>query len=326
MSESSILPCSVLDIVAQNLIDMGAFGTLEEKWKIFKASPGSKFIRYMIGPPPSETTADLKASPIISSTLAKTLKASVELNPHDQFWKIQVHLYAQYGYSKSDMAGMWRTLAVVRNLSGFEDVTEIDLNIHSRPGQANDGPVAHMANLPTPPIDGWLCTIVLQIDDSVQLKVNDYLVLSTHVITMLRPYAVMRLEREDETMECPEFRMFGLRMDVLLANTAVVTFDLHYTEDDENDVAELGEDDVFRILGLLAFTAMKFKQASRTIPLTLLGRYLAWNEPEWFVASVKVDAAKKEMNTHFHRGFHDMINEVVRLEDVATTASAGKTA
>jgi hypothetical protein len=55
--------------------------------------------------------------------------------------------------------------------------------------------------------------------------------------------------------------------------------------------------------------------------LKLLGRFLAWNEPEWFIASIDVNAEEKEMTTKFHYGYEDMINQVDKLEDVATKAA-----
>ncbi|KAJ9098561.1 hypothetical protein QFC20_005903 [Naganishia adeliensis] len=306
--------------------------------------------------------------PIVSSSLSSTLKASVTLDQRGTYCTVRVHLYAQYEYSMLDMAGVWRTLDVARSLPGFESISDININVLSNPGEAapglvgplnvspdsdieeegdeddddaSDDAVDPFAILPTPPIDGWLKSINLNIDDSVKLEIHDYIILSTHMMAILRPYAVMRLEKEDEKMECAAFRMFGLQTDVLLAFTASymrlcssdplyatleVTFDLLYTEDDEDDVAELQPEDVFGVLTLLALTAKNFKQASKTIPLKLLRGYLAWNEPEWFIASVKVDADKKEMKTSFHYGFEDMINKVEKLEDVATTVSAGRDA
>lgn len=53
--------------------------------------------------------------------------------------------------------------------------------------------------------------------------------------------------------------------------TFEVTFDLLYSEDDENDVAQVDEDDIVGVLTLLAVTARNLKRAARTVPLKLLG-------------------------------------------------------
>lgn len=201
----------------------------------------------MIQPPLYATSPDFKRTPIISSSLSSTLEAAVTIIQHGTFCRIEVYLYDRYRYSLEEMLGLFRTMDVARSLPGFESVSEVDINVHSHLGEtatalggqldpasddeqededsnaASSIPSEHFANLPTPPVNGWLQAINLNVDDSVKLDVKDYLILSTHVMVMLRPYAVIRLEKQDDKMGCPEFRMFGLQTDVLLAFTAAVS-------------------------------------------------------------------------------------------------------
>lgn len=184
---------------------------------------------------------------IISPSLSTTLKVSVTLNDDGTFGSIEVHLYDQYQYSLAEMEGMWQTIDVARHLPGFESAFEIDMYVHARPDgtatalgggigapvdseqEGDDGHVARripserFANLPTPSVDVWLQAITLNIRNAVKLEFCDYLVLSTHIMVMLRPYAVTRLEKGDDKMGCPKFRMFSLQTDVLLNFTAAVS-------------------------------------------------------------------------------------------------------
>lgn len=212
--------------------------------------------RYMIQPPLFEISADLQKTPIVSSSLSSTLKASVTLDQRGTYCTTQVHLYARYEYDMTDLKGLWPTLDVARSLPGFESISDITINVLSKPGEASselvgsinvspgsdidseadeddddasDDAFDPLAVLPTPDVDGWLKSINLNIDDSVKLEINDYMFLSVHMMVMLRPYAVMRLEKEDEKMECAEFRMFGLQTDVLLAFSAAVSLFVTYT-------------------------------------------------------------------------------------------------
>jgi hypothetical protein len=189
-------------------------------------------------------------TPIISSSISKTIKASVMLiHQSDSSPHMQVHLYGQYGYSLLEMAGVWRTLDFAISLPGFENVSHVKVCVHASPregamlpGGVLDGmpdedeegseeereelegrSAEDLVTLPTPPVDGWLKGITLHIDKSVKFEINDFIVLSTSVFIMLRPYAITRMRKDDGTMECPTLDMTTARLDILLGMTAAVS-------------------------------------------------------------------------------------------------------
>jgi hypothetical protein len=162
--------------------------------------------------------------------------------------QIQVHLYDQYGYSLLEMAGVWRTLDFAISLPGFESVSHVKIHVHASPSAGallpggvlegipddddkedeeqetmSGGAVGDLGILPTPPVDGWLQGITLHIDTSVKFEVDDYIVLSTYIFIMLRPYAETRMYEDDKTMDCPKLRMTAAQPDILLGLTAAVS-------------------------------------------------------------------------------------------------------
>lgn len=188
-------------------------------------------------------------TPIISSSISEIVKASVMLiHVDDVLPQIQVHLYEQYGYSLLEMAGVWRTLDFALSLPGFENVSHIEVCVHASPQKGamlpggvlegipedhKEEPEEEQADLggrsakdsvalPTPPVDGWLQGITLHIDKSVKFEVNDFIVLSTYIFIMLRPYAVTRMYEDYAHMECPMLEMTTSRLDILLGMTAAV--------------------------------------------------------------------------------------------------------
>lgn len=211
----------------------------------------------MIEPPLFKPGTSNANKPVISTSLAKTIKASVTLNARGKSSTLQLHLYGQYRYSMMEMADVWWMLDLATSFPSFEAVTGIDMHIHANPrvGASRPGGMLHdalsddgqgegdveparasgteedlsdlglekLSILPTPPVDGWLRTINLKIDHSIKFELDDYVVLSTHVMIFLRPHATMRLEMNDDTIQNPTLNMPSVQKDVMLGMGASVS-------------------------------------------------------------------------------------------------------
>jgi hypothetical protein len=99
----------------------------------------------MIEPPLSKAGTGNTNKPVISTSLAKTIKASVTLNARGKSSTLQLHLYGQYGYSMMEMADVWWTLDLATSFPSFEAVSEIDMHIHANPhvGASRAGGMLH---------------------------------------------------------------------------------------------------------------------------------------------------------------------------------------
>ncbi|KAJ9098558.1 hypothetical protein QFC20_005900 [Naganishia adeliensis] len=135
---------------------------------------------------------------------------------------------------------------------------------------------------------------------------------------LFRPYATMRLEKNDTKMENPRL-MITYACSIPIPSTQPSTF-LSTSHTTKTPAAQHSTKSIFELLTLLAPTMKSYMNASRKVPVKLLGSFLATNEPEFFIASVKVNAKRKEVTTRFALGFEEMVHQVERLEDVRDSA------
>ncbi|KAJ9108214.1 hypothetical protein QFC19_002461 [Naganishia cerealis] len=332
---------------------------IKAKWDIYKASPGAQYIRYMIEPHLFQSPTGYGEQPMISKSLSATLKFSINLIATKSSSEIQVHLFEKYGYSMWDIASLWRTMNLVIFYPAFKKVQEITICVHSRPASSamqsdglldspryretfesaedesqtsNDVSDVDPGVLPTLPVDPWLQGIKVQIDENVMLEVDDYAVLCSNIMVLLRPYAMARLAIEDSgEMRPPSLFIGNLDTPVLLAFAASfvrlcqddqlhTTFDLHLNLAYDEDTGEPSPErnDVFTLLTLLALIRHNFVQASKKISYKLLGSFHASNEPEFIYADVNVRVSEKQLRSSFLHGFDTVINEVDALEDPPT--------
>lgn len=204
---------------------------------------------YMIEPSLFNSATGYCDKPTISSSLSTTLKASVTMIHHDDSPEIQVHLYDRYGYSLLGMSGVWQMLDLATSFPPFESVSDVEIYIHASPRvgamqqlrglldtslesdieeerddeeEDSDSALAEMDILFTPPVAPWLEGVLLNIDKSIKLEVDDYIILSKHNMILLRSYAVMRRAEGDATMTPPQINMSASHADVLLGFTAAV--------------------------------------------------------------------------------------------------------
>jgi hypothetical protein len=182
------------------------------------------------------------------------LKASISLIKYnnDDTGRISVALHKAYGYSMADMDGLLGTLEFAMTTPGFDTVTEISMAILHSPlataaqlresvdvffspfgsGKAKEAGIHdtkarrldRFAMLSSSPIASRLCGIGLDTEDSAALGGKDHAILTTHIMMLLRPYAMARLERNGANMEIASFTMCGLLGDSMLAITEAVRY------------------------------------------------------------------------------------------------------
>lgn len=188
-------------------------------------------IRYMIEPHVDPSLNRYQALPLISKSISDTLKASVALVTHKGPPRIEVHLLKNYGYGMIHMASLWRALDLATSYPTFLGIDKITIVIHSPPQSAATQPggmlsssryreadeqeddsesetsdgelVGPLSILPTPPVDGWLRRVDVRIAGAFVFQEEDYMVLCTYLMILLRPYAVARLAEGEETRPKP---------------------------------------------------------------------------------------------------------------------------
>ncbi|KAJ9120337.1 hypothetical protein QFC24_005291 [Naganishia onofrii] len=320
---------------------------IKAKWEVFKASPGAQYIRYMIEPHVDPSLNRYQALPLISKSISDTLKASVALVTHKGPPRIEVHLLKNYGYGMIHMASLWRALDLATSYPTFLGIDKITIVIHSPPQSAATQPGGMLSSSRYREADeqeddsesetsdeelvGLLqfCPL-LPLTDGFE---EDYMVLCTYLMILLRPYAMARLAEGEETR--PKPASLGIEnLDTVALMTFTAGF-IHLTKSDAlyatydidlelnftNDGPE--KEDIGTLLTLLALTRVNFNKAAETIPYKLQGSFYMSHQPKFIGADVMVDVLDKVLRTRFRYGYETVIREADPLENPKINGPVG---
>jgi hypothetical protein len=197
---------------------------------------------------------------------------------------------------------------------------------------------------------GWLSFISLDIGKSLKLEQNDHVTLISHVVKFLQPYSERRMQ-DDSVEEPASFMMSWLKVPAILSFASAVCFCrcqvtlIRYTERDRvsPQITRLHDSSRFNamidyhldlaydedtgkpfptrsqmneIRGYFDQAKNKIIQASKNVPLRMLGNFHISNHRETVYVDVRVEAERKVLRTDFTYGFSDGKRKEVQLTDV----------
>ncbi|KAJ9092565.1 hypothetical protein QFC21_006796 [Naganishia friedmannii] len=325
-STSPTLPCKVLDVVGRHLIMDDAFGTcanlnvtshavkdatiqtlwthmywtsyhdpttynkdeIKAAWKIFKASPGARYIKHV-----------LRLASARLGHFVPCIPRRRRNHHHRAFPPSLVRA----------------TTGGLLDLPRWRDADELETDTQSE--ASDDSLVGEERTLPTPPVGVWLREIAVRIMPDVTLEVDDHIVLSTHLVMLLRRYAVARVAEDDILdLEPPCFRIGDLDMSVMLllavayvhlcpSDLLYTTFDLLlcFAYDEDTGSPNPEQDEISGLTALFVFTRVNSTQAAQSNPYDYLGHFHVSNDSESICACISVDVSRQESLPSFAMGW-----------------------